>query len=144
MIPLQPRAAIPIILPNGTSSTTHHSASLTISRGEYTGSLDAIVYDLDRVDLILGKPWLTRVNPRINWQTNTLVFDHNDQNVIWACRGYQSKSVTQRTKGLLLSHIHFAAEAALPGASLFMVRVRKSPPPDVENAEIPPDIPDDV
>lgn len=143
-IPSHNRTPIPIVLPNGSTSTTYKSATLSVNRGAYTGTVDAIVYDLDRIDLILGKPWLTRVNPRINWQTNTLVFEYRNQNIIWACRGYQSKSVTAKTKGLLLSHIHFAAEAAQSGASLFMVRVQNAPPPEPIAAEIPPDVPEDV
>jgi hypothetical protein len=32
---------------------------------------------LQQYDLILDKPWLSDINPKIDWQTNTLVFEDN-------------------------------------------------------------------
>ena len=47
--------------------------SLRYSIGQYTARSNFSVTKLTQgYDMILGKPWLTKVNPRINWQTNEL------------------------------------------------------------------------
>jgi hypothetical protein len=47
--------------------------SLRFHVGPYTTRTDFSVTKLTQgYDMILGKPWLTRINPTINWQTNEL------------------------------------------------------------------------
>src|SRR6185437_13932880 len=98
---------IPIILPNGSSSISSHTSTFSITRDNYNDKLDALIYPLNNYHLILGKPWLTDINPDINWRNNDLHFTHNNKKVLWSCRGAEAKSITFRSKGRLLSHLHF-------------------------------------
>jgi hypothetical protein len=41
----------------------------------------------------LGKPWLIRINPQINWCTNILYYSHNNTTVKWTCTGHQSNNI---------------------------------------------------
>lgn len=121
-IPLTPCAPIPVILPNGTASLSHHQASFTLERSTYKGDINAIEYPLKKYDLILGKPWLTQVNPNINWRTNDLVFEIDGASVQWSCRGYAAPKATP-----LLSALNFVSVAAEPDTSVFLAQVRTSP-----------------
>jgi len=84
---------IPVLLPNGSSSITSHTVPITLNRGDYSDSLNPILYPLNKYDLILGKPWLTKVNPHINWRTNDLHFNHNETDVIRNCRGFKADHI---------------------------------------------------
>ena len=48
-------------------------AEITVKIGDYSEILTAQVLDLS-YDIILGKPWLTRRNPTVNWVTNEVEF----------------------------------------------------------------------
>ena len=112
---------IPVVLPNGSTHITNSTAPITLTRDSYTGYLEPLLFCLTKYDLILGKPWLAEVNPQINWRTNDLFFTHNGQQIHWTCRGYRAGNITQRTNGILLSAVHFASMAALPGSETFLV-----------------------
>ncbi|KAF9406927.1 hypothetical protein BGZ76_006234, partial [Entomortierella beljakovae] len=71
---------IPIVLPNRSTTITTLTASILLQRDNYSDNLDAIVYPLQKYNLILGKPWLTQINPQINWRTNGLHFTHDGCN----------------------------------------------------------------
>jgi hypothetical protein len=123
-IPVHSSSPIPIILPNGSQSFSAHTAPITFQRQQYSISLDPIVYPLQKYDLLLGKPWLTQVNPLINWRTNNLRIHHNGIDIDWECTGFSSSSISTRTRGLLLSHIHFFTEATTPGSEVYLALVR--------------------
>jgi hypothetical protein len=116
--------SIPIILPNGSSSISSSTSTFTIDRDHYSDKLDALVYPLSNYDLILGKPWLTIINPSINWRNNDLHFTHRGNAVLWRCRGADANSITFRTQGKLLSHLHFHSLAAQPGNAVYLALVQ--------------------
>jgi hypothetical protein len=147
-IPLHSCQPIPIILPNGSSSITSHTAPITLARDNYSDHLNPIVYNLQKYDLILGKPWLTETNPSINWRTNDLHFTHNGNDVHWACRGFNSSSITAKSQGRVLSHLHFHTLASQPGNEVFLAMVKMSKsdhnPPTVDiHPEVRPIIEDE-
>ena len=117
---------IPVLLPDGSSTITNHTVNITIERNGYTDNLNPILYPLKKYDLILGKPWLTQINPQINWRTNALHFTHNNTAIEWDCTGFKSKSIQTRTRGLLLTHLHFHTMATLPGSDIFLALVKSS------------------
>ena len=133
---------IPILLPNGSSSITSHTVPITLDRGDYSDSLNPILYPLNKYDLILGKPWLTKVNPLINWRTNDLHFTHNGTDVLWNCRGFKADHIQSRTKGLLLTHMHFHSMATLPGSEVFLALIHNTPEPSEKTDQPPRTIPD--
>jgi len=139
-LPLQTRNPIPNVLPDGSSSITQHTVPITLNRHNYSDDLDPLLYPLKSYDLILGKPWLTTTNPDINWRTNDLHFQHRGCNVVWSCRGSSPSSITAKSGGRLLSHMHFNALAAQPGNEVFLALVKISPG---DNPSTPP-IPDEI
>jgi hypothetical protein len=57
---------------NKTGSLTHF-AHLTMNIGsKYTGKLDFLITDLGPEVIILGLPWLRRINPEVNWDIGTI------------------------------------------------------------------------
>ena len=42
----------------------------------YTSGITAQVLNLQRYDVILGKPWLFHANPTIDWRKNTMTFNY--------------------------------------------------------------------
>jgi hypothetical protein len=79
-----------------------------------------IVYPLKKYDLILGKPWLTQVNPNINWRTNDLHFTHSGTPVFWPCRGFTS----EKPSDTLISALNLASIATDPDAAVFLAQVK--------------------
>jgi len=137
-LPLVSCSPIPIILPDGSSSITNNTASITLARDTYHDTLNPLLYNLQKYDLILGKPWLANVNPKINWRTNALHFTHNNLDVRWVCRGFAPSSVTAKSRGLVLSHLHFNAIAAQHGSEVFVALVKIGK--DQKSIELPPEI----
>lgn len=123
-IPLHSSSPIPIVLPNGSQSFSAHTANVTLHRQQYSANLNPIVYPLKKYDLLLGKPWLAQNNPLINWRTNNLRINHNNIDIDWDCTGFQSSSISNRTRGLLLSHIHFYTEATTPDSEIYLALIR--------------------
>jgi hypothetical protein len=57
---------------NKAGSLTHF-ACLTMNIGsKYTEKLDFLITDLGSKDIILGLPWLRRINPEVDWDTGTM------------------------------------------------------------------------
>jgi transposase InsO family protein len=154
-IPLHSSPPIPIILPDGSQSFSAHTANISLQRQQYSTTLDPIVYPLKKYDILLGKPWLTQTNPLINWRTNNLRLHHNGIDIDWDCTGFQSSSISTRTRGLLLSHIHFYTEATTLGSEIYLALIRSNnndqPSSDHQQPSIttipprpPPSLPPDI
>jgi hypothetical protein len=63
-----------IRLANGQlQATRQHLPDATVSFGPHTTTRPLTVTSIDAFDIILGKPWLTDVNPSIDWTTNTIL-----------------------------------------------------------------------
>ena len=68
------RDALRVRLADGSiMKTAEHLPSSSFSVGTYTETLDLVLAQIDAFDLILGKPWLTKHNPHIDWSTNTIL-----------------------------------------------------------------------
>ena len=77
------RTPVSVTLADGRVRTTTLSyAELEVKIGDYTDKIRAQVLDLS-YDLMLGKPWLTRLNPEIDWTTNQVKFRHGDRIHYW-------------------------------------------------------------
>jgi hypothetical protein len=59
-------------LANGHVIKSEHVQRLAFSLSNYSDNDTFHEVDLEGFDLILGRPWLSRVNPAINWKTGTL------------------------------------------------------------------------
>jgi deoxyuridine 5'-triphosphate nucleotidohydrolase len=72
---LQHVSNIPIVFTNGTTGACNKAASATYLRFEnHEEHIDLRVVSLPNHDVILGKPWLEKWNPSINWQTHQITF----------------------------------------------------------------------
>ena len=49
-------------------------ASLEIEINEHKKTLEAVVTDLDGIDIFLGHDWLVKHNPEVNWRNRTIKF----------------------------------------------------------------------
>ena len=122
------------MLPNGSASLAHNVAEFTLERDAYKDTLSAIVYPMPKYDLILGKPWLTQVNPSINWRTNDLHFEHSGSPVFWSCTGF---SASIGSNGINVSAVQFVAIASDPDASTFLAQIKlPTPPPKTEEPDM--------
>jgi deoxyuridine 5'-triphosphate nucleotidohydrolase len=66
---------IPIIFANGATGVCNKAASAAYLRFEnHEERIDLRVVSLPHHDIILGKPWLEKWNPHINWRTHTITF----------------------------------------------------------------------
>ncbi|KAG0195551.1 hypothetical protein BGX28_001118, partial [Mortierella sp. GBA30] len=129
-IPLKDSVPIPIVLPNGSASLAHHIADFTLERD----AVSAIVYPLKKYDLILGKPWLTDMNPHIEWRSSELHFTYNGIFVRWTCTEFASSSPPN---SITMSALHFVATAADPNASVFLAQVKLPTPTTTNEPELP-------
>ncbi|KAG0036281.1 hypothetical protein BGZ83_003849 [Gryganskiella cystojenkinii] len=102
-----------------------HSVPITLEREAYSAELNLILYPLSKYDLILGKPRLTHVDPKIRWKTNTLYLNHNQQPITWICRGFRWRNIKSRTRRLFHTHMHFHTMTNLLGSSVFLALIRQ-------------------
>jgi hypothetical protein len=73
---IQKAIADTIKLANGQTVSSDHVRRLPFSLSNYSDQDTFHEVDLDGFDLILGGPWLKRINPVINWKTGTLRVKH--------------------------------------------------------------------
>ena len=72
-----------IEMPNGQhQSSKEFLPSANIHIANYQDFVPLKVINIASFDVILGKPWLTRYNPHINWRTNTLEFHHQGRHIM--------------------------------------------------------------
>ncbi len=64
------------------SKTLLCQAELDIKVREHREKIHAQVLPLS-YDMILGKPWLSKWDPNINWKTNKIVFKDNGKTHTW-------------------------------------------------------------
>ena len=55
-------------------------ASLEIEINGHKKILEAIVTDLDGIDMFLGHDWLVKYNPEVNWKNSTIKFTRCPEN----------------------------------------------------------------
>jgi len=71
-------------------------ASLEIEINRHKEKLEAVVMDLDEMDMFLGHDWLVKHNPEVNWKNSTIKFTRCPGNCIMKYKDIQFKS--RRTK----------------------------------------------
>jgi hypothetical protein len=57
---------------NKAGSLTYFACLTMNISSKYTEKLDFLITDLDPKDIILGLPWLRRINPEVDWDTSTM------------------------------------------------------------------------
>ncbi|KAG0195283.1 hypothetical protein BGX28_001781, partial [Mortierella sp. GBA30] len=109
--------------------------TFTLDRDAYIDNLSAIVYPLKKYDLILGKPWLTDINPIIDWRLNDLRFEHKGVPVLWGCRGFDT-AYTEESN--VVSALNFVSLASEPDTAVFLTQVKTPHAP----IDLQPDLPE--
>jgi len=71
-------------------------ASLEIEINRYKEKLEAVVIDLNEMDMFLGHDWLVKHNPEVNWKNSTIKFTRCPENCIMKYKDIQFKF--RRTK----------------------------------------------
>ena len=65
----------PLAFANGQQARCDQEVqNIQLTIGHYSESYNLKVANLPQHDIILGKPWLERINPKINWKTNIIEF----------------------------------------------------------------------
>lgn len=72
----------------------HKCSALDITIGQYLFSVDALVFEMDHLDLVLGMEWLKTLGEVVhNWQTHSMRFHFGNQDVFLQGMSY-SQSAT--------------------------------------------------
>lgn len=123
-----------VVLANGLTQTVSLQPALKLSTGTYRDTMDFLVTDLSEgIDVILGKSWLSRINPHIDWQTDVLSFVHGDRShklCPTVDRGAQT--------GIECISALQVQRASAQGAEIFLGHVRLVG--NVETGEINPEV----
>lgn len=96
-----------------TISSTHVTrVQFKVNHSEYKDQDTFHVVDLGDFDMVLGKPWLRRLNPVIDWVHNTLKFTFGGRNILIASRNSPQQCLAN---SLILNIAQFRkAEASKP------------------------------
>ena len=71
-----------VSLADGSSCDTSNIVNnIDISIGEYRDKLDLVVMKLHGYDAILGMPWLSKYNPKIDFRNRKLEFSVGDRTI---------------------------------------------------------------
>ena len=73
--------AIPLLNIDGSDNTNGavtHFARLNLKAGDYSEELDFLVTDIGPEEVILGLPWLKRVNPKIDFKEGSMNLDSEE------------------------------------------------------------------
>lgn len=86
-------------LANGHLLSSEHVQRLAFSLATYSDQDTFHEVDLEGFDLILGRPWLSRINPVINWRKGTLRIKHKGTTTLLA---KMDDEVTRRINASLI------------------------------------------
>jgi hypothetical protein len=109
-------------------SKMNHCSVLTakINIEDYYHSDDFIVATIDKHDVILGREWLRRVNPYIDWRLGTVTFEFQGRQHCWQSLGKKEKEPSKTMNSpSLLSHLQIKRMACKKEAQLFLAIVRQ-------------------
>ena len=111
-----------VVLADGTEHRIDHCIKKTnIKIGRYRDKIDVEVIPLGATyDLILGMPWLQHFNPRIDFRTLTLAFEHRGEPILLVTPTDQDDQ--DQPAPHLLSHVQLK-RAARKGDSVFLAMI---------------------
>jgi len=69
-------------LPDGTLLAATQSDPVDLEVSGLRSSIRAVVVELSAYEVILGKPWFTKFNPTVNWQTHKLSVQNGSDVVV--------------------------------------------------------------
>jgi hypothetical protein len=83
-----------VSLADGTEKEINRAVDINLLQlGNYrTKGIDAQVLNLQRYDMILGKPWLFHANPTIDWRKNTMQFNYGSRTILVKANSESSSS----------------------------------------------------
>ena len=114
-------------LANGHTINSEHVQRLAFSLSDYSDRDTFHEVDLEGFDLILGRPWLSRVNPAINWKTGTLRIKQKKNTIILS---KMDDEATRRISSFLINSITEIRRLRNTQAPMFLValdRFKSSP-----------------
>ena len=91
--------------------------------GTYSDTMQLDVVPMEGIDLVLGKTWLTRINPHIDWQSNQLTFRHRGRLHQWNCSDSEqgAAKLAAAPKVQLISSRQFRQELKRPGEAFLVL-----------------------
>jgi hypothetical protein len=96
--------------------------------------MDFDIIELGNYDVILGKPWLFKTNPDINWRTNEVTIHHRGQRFILQGDTSDHQSTVQLCDQVLVSRQQMAKLAT--GADIFAIFAK--PAEEKQETNLPP------
>ena len=112
----------PIRLANGHILTSNRVRRLAFSMSDYKDQLSFHEVDLEGFDMILGQPWLTRINPTINWKTGTLRIRHKG---ITTTLSKMEDEVTRRIASTLIVSVAELRKLRRTKAPMFLITLQQ-------------------
>lgn len=80
-----PSEHCPVTFANGSAAaSTGQIRNALVKIGRYRDKISLRTLPLSNYDVILGSPWLAKLNPAINWQTRTLHFSFKNETITLA------------------------------------------------------------
>ena len=87
-----------LIFPNGSSQIINLALrNVPIEINQYKDNIDFDIADLPHYSVILGRPWLYKQNPQINWRNDDIFIKYNNQLINIAKRRINEKDMKSTT-----------------------------------------------
>src|SRR6185295_1302919 len=96
-------------------------AKLKIAK--YTDSLVLFITQLKKYNILLGKTWLEKWNPRIDWRTNEVTFWQKDHSISFIANGFK-KTFTLKVEAVSIQINQVSVEELmneLPNGEVFLI-----------------------
>ena len=108
-------------LADGSTLESTHVLRMQFDLGEFSDSETFHILDLPDHDVVLGRPWLRRINPDINWKTDTMQITHKGRKHILHTIG---DDAGKRIAGLLMNAME-VKKAHARGDDIFLVSLKQ-------------------
>lgn len=88
-----------VTLANGSKEMSRHKTTITYSLCDFSEEEDFHLLNLATYDLVLGRPWLNRHNPRVDWPSGSIGLSRGTESYVFVTKNTSTSSARNTQSG---------------------------------------------
>ena len=124
-----PGQTLDLSFPNGTRARSQlQTAKVEVKMASHFEEMSLIVCDLKQYDVILGRPWLAKHNPHLNWRTNDVRFRNRGRSVHFVADAtFENETIWRKEFLRSINAVEATQLVNDHGYEIFAINVRLAP-----------------